>query len=239
MRIQQIKVKYFTNIILILLVIVGCNIPIIRFTPKKLPGVKVTTPPVIDGKLDDEAWKNAPRGIEFTDRNNNPELAKDQTVIMLVYTDLAIYVAWYLYDENPNQLVASVTEDQIRPNQDDWVSFTLDPFHTHQFRDRIFFMTNPNGIKFLSHPPQDVPLEEVPLMWDIATEIVEDGWIVEMVIPWNMLNYPQTEEPIDIGINFDRGHPRTGENSWWSIVPSNENDRPDGHWLDILPPQKR
>ncbi len=230
--------KFLNNILLIILVLFGCSIPIIKFAPKELPGVKVTNPPVIDGKLDDDAWKKAPRGIDFTDRNANHELAKDQSMIMVVYTDLAIYVAWYLDDENPDQLMAFETKDQMRPHQDDWVSFTIDPFHTHQFQDRIFFMTNPNGIKYVSHPPPDVPLEDVPLLWDVATSIVEDGWIVEMVIPWNMLDYPQIDEPIDIGINFDRGHPRTGENSWWSIVPSAEDNRPDGHWLDVLPPKK-
>ncbi len=234
--------KLFITTILIAFTFVGC-IPKLNLdlekTPKVLPGTKVEIPPEIDGILDDDAWKNAPRGGGFTDRNAGGALAKDQTKIMMVYTDLAVYVAWYIYDENPDELMAFETQHQMRPYMDDWVSFTLDPFHTHQFQDRVFFITNPNGVKYVSHPPVDVEMEDVPLLWNVAAEIVEDGWIVEMEIPWNMLDYPQTDKPITFGINFDRGHPRTGANSWWSKVPSIENDRMDGHWINVLPPIKK
>lgn len=59
-----------------------------------------------------------------------------------------------------------------------------------------------------------------------------------MEIPWELLNYPETDEPIDIGINFDRGHFRTGANTWWSKVRFIEDDRDDGHWVNVLPPPK-
>ena len=75
-------------------------------------------------------------------------------------------------------------------------------------------------------------------MWQAAGRIAEAGWIVEMEIPWEMLDYPETTEPIDIGINFDRGHHRTGANSWWSTVRFVEDNRNDGHWVDVLPPSK-
>ena len=40
---------------------------------------------------------------------------------------------------------------------------------------------------------------------------------------------------IDIGINVDRGHHRTGANTWWSKVDFVEDDRVDGHWVGVLP----
>ena len=79
---------------------------------------------------------------------------------------------------------------------------------------------------------------DIAEMWKAAASIVDDGWIVEMEIPWEMLDYPETTEPIDIGINVDRGHHRTGANSWWSKVDFVEDDRNDGHWVDVLPPSK-
>ena len=99
-------------------------------------------------------------------------------------------------------------------------------------------MSNPLGVKYVSHPPPGVFIDEVPDMWNVAAKIVDDGWIVEMEIPWDMLNYPDSDDPIDIGINFDRGHPRTGENSWWSEVPFIEDNRKDGHWVGVVPPKK-
>ena len=205
---------------------------------KELPSVKVDRSPVIDGKLHDLAWQNAPQGTDFTDRNAGGAPAEDQSTIMMVYTDEAIYVAGYFFDSQPDGIVARQVEDQIRPFREDWISFTIDPLHTHQFADRIFFMANPIGSKFVSHPPPVTDSTEVSQMWKAAASIVDDGWIVEMEIPWKMLNYPETTEPIDIGINFDRGHHRTGANTWWSKVDFIEDNRVDGHWVGVLPPPK-
>lgn len=208
-----------------------------RNIPKVLPAMKVESPPTIDANLNDECWINAPMAVNFTDRNNNGNYAKNQTIVKLVYTDNAIYTAWYLYDDQPENIIASVKKDQVRLYGDDWISFTIDPFHTHQFSDRSFFMVNPIGSKFVNNPPQYVYRSEIPNLWNVAADIVNEGWIVEMEIPWKMLNYPSKTEPLVMGINFDRWQERTGENSWWSNVGFREDDRPDGHWLDVLPPQ--
>ena len=98
-------------------------------------------------------------------------------------------------------------------------------------------MSNPNGNKYVCRPPIGVSDSEVPKLWNVSANIVDDGWIVEMEIPWTMLDYPKTTHPMQIGINFDRWHPRTQENSWWSIAGFEENDRPDGHWQNVSPPQ--
>ena len=212
--------------------------PMQQQNAKELPAVKIDKPPIIDGKLNDAAWENAPQGTDFTDRNAGGAPAEDQSTIMLVYTEEAIYFAGYFFDSQPDGIVAHQVEDQIRPFGEDWVSLTIDPFHTHQFRDRTFFMANPLGSKFVSHPPPFVGQAEISGLWKAAASIVDDGWIVEMEIPWEMLNYPETEEPIDIGINVDRGHHRTGANTWWSKVDFVEDDRVDGHWTGVLPPPK-
>ena len=205
---------------------------------KKLPAVKIEVAPVIDGELNDAAWQEAPQGTDFTDRRAGGAPAEDQSVLMMAYTDEALYVALYLFDSEPDGIVARQVEDQIRPFNEDWISLTIDPFHTHQFGDRTFFMVNPLGSKFVSHPPPFMGPAEISEMWKADASIVDDGWIVEMEIPWEMLNYPETAEPIDIGINVDRGHARTGANTWWSKVGFIEDDRADGHWVDVLPPPK-
>ncbi len=253
------KAIIFLNAIFILFFATGCEIlhpeglitldnifealdaaarPIKQQNAKELPAVKVDEPPMIDGKLNDAAWRNAPQGTDFSDRRRGGAPAEDQSTIMLVYTDDAIYFAGYFFDSEPDGIVARQVEDQIRPAGEDWVSLTIDPFHTHQFRDRTFFMANPLGSKFVSHLPPFVGMAEVSGMWKAAASIVDDGWIVEMEIPWTMLNYPETDEPIDIGINVDRGHHRIGANTWWSKVDFVEDDRVDGHWTGVLPPPK-
>ena len=48
----------------------------------------------------------------------------------------------------PDKIVARQVKDQTQISGEDWVSFSLDPFHTHQFSDRNFFIVNPLGTKY-------------------------------------------------------------------------------------------
>ena len=139
----------------------------------------------------------------------------------------------------PDKIVARQTKDQTRFQGEDWMSFSLDPFHTHQFSDRNFFMANALGTKFAHLATGRAEKSEWIGLWKAAAQIVDDGWIVEMEIPWQMLDYPDTKEPIRMGINIDRGQQRTGARTWWSNLGVNEFKENDGHWVDVLPPPRK
>ncbi len=205
---------------------------------KDLTAVKTDQPPTIDGVLDDACWQDAPQATGFIDERTG-KLSKSQSIGRLVYTDKAIYLGVYLYDDMPDKIVARQTKDQTRFQGEDWMSFSLDPFHTHQFSDRNFFMANALGTKFAHLATGRAEKSEWIGLWKAASQIVEDGWIVEMEIPWQMLDYPDTKEPIQMGINIDRGQQRTGARTWWSNLGVNEFKENDGHWVDVLPPPRQ
>ena len=205
---------------------------------KELPAVKTDQPPTIDGVLGDACWQDAPQAIGFTDQRTEKP-AKNQSIGRLVYTDTAIYVGLHLYDDMPDKIVARQTKDQTRIRGEDWVSFSLDPFHTHQFSDRNFFIVNPLGTKYAHLATGRAEKSEWIGLWKTAARIVEDGWIVEMEIPWQMLDYPHTIQPVRMGINVDRLQQRTGERSWWCNLGVNEFRENDGHWIDVLPPPRK
>ena len=205
---------------------------------KELIALKTEHPPTINGVLDDICWQDAPKAIGFTDeRTEKP--AKNQSVGRVVYTETAIYVGLHLYDDMPDKIVARQTKDQTRIRGEDWVSFSLDPFHTHQFSDRNFFIVNPLGTKYAHLATGRAEKSEWIGLWKAAAQIVEDGWIVEMEIPWQMLDYPDTTQPVRMGINVDRFQQRTGERSWWCNLGVNEFRENDGHWIDVLPPPRK
>ena len=205
---------------------------------KELPALKTDQAPTVDGVLDDACWQDTPQAIGFTDeRTEKP--AKNQSVGRVVYTDTAIYVGLHLYDDMPDKIVARQTKDQTRIRGEDWVSFSLDPFHTHQFSDRNFFIVNPLGTKYAHLATGRAEKSEWIGLWKAAAQIVEDGWIVEMEIPWQMLDYPDTTRPVQMGINIDRLQQRTGERSWWCNLGVNEFRENDGHWIDVLPPPRK
>ena len=206
---------------------------------KELAAHKIEQAPTIDGVLDDACWQDAPKANIFIDeRTEKP--AKNQSVGHVIYTAKAIYVGLHLYDDTPNKIVARQTKDQTRFQGEDWVSFSIDPFHTHQSSDRNFFMVNPLGTKYASLATGRAEKSEWIGLWKAAAQIVENGWVAEMEIPWQMLDYPDTHEPVEMGINIDRLQQRTGERSWWCNLGVNEFRENDGHWANVLPPpQKR
>ena len=212
--------------------------PIRDMVQREILAVKIGNPPTIDGTLDDACWKIAPQADNFTHvSTGNP--VKDDSEVKLVYTEEFIYVAWHLNDSQPDKIVARQTRDHIRFNMtEDWVSFSIDPFHTHRFSNRTFFMTNPLGKKYVRSHGQNSSEIDWMEQWNVAANIVEDGWVVEMEIPWQMLDYPDTTEPIRMGVNFDRGQTRTSQRSWWSNIGDEELYENDGHWLNVLPPPK-
>lgn len=207
--------------------------------PKSIPAVKADAPPVIDGVLDDVCWKSAPKATGFDDALLGTP-AKDQTVAYLLYDETNIYVGIYCYDSQPDKIVGRQTKEGARIGGEDLVAFSIDTFHNHKFADRSFFIVNPLGTKFARIGGGRAVKTEWQGEWRAAARIVDDGWTVEMVIPFSILSYPSKKEPATVGINFDRGQYRTGVHSWWSNVGPQEFLELDGHWVGVeFPKQKR
>jgi len=239
MKLQKTHTITLLITLSLILIINGQNVAAqnTQTVKKELPAVKTEQPPTIDGILNDACWQDAPKAIGFTDQRTEKP-AKSQSVGRVVYTDEAIYVGLHLYDEIPDKIVARQTKDQTGISGEDWVSFTIDPFHTHQYSDRNFFIVNPLGTKFAHLATGRAAKSEWIGLWKAAAQIVQDGWVVEMEIPWQILDYPNTTEPVRMGINLDREQQRTGERSWWCNLGVQEFRENDGHWIDVLPPPR-
>lgn len=62
-----------------------------------------SSPPVIDGRLDDPAWRNAPvvsGFVQFDPKEGAP--ATHDSEVRVLYDDQAIYVAFRAFDPSPN-----------------------------------------------------------------------------------------------------------------------------------------
>src|SRR5688572_33370021 len=68
--------------------------------------VRVTVAPRVDGRLDDEGWRNAPAATEFLQRDpDEGKPASERTDLRIVYDDAAVYVGVRLFDREPNRIV--------------------------------------------------------------------------------------------------------------------------------------
>ena len=188
--------------------------------------VRVGAPPVIDGRLDDPAWRTASRVSEFVQRpgrTNEGAPASEQTEVYIAYTEDRLYFGIHAYYSDPTQIRASrVDRDQIQP--DDKVTLYIDPFLDLQ---RAYaFAVNPYGVQ------RDAVLtatgglhgdESWDALYETAGRIVEDGWTAELSIPFKSLRYPgrAAGELHRWGLQIERDIEFRNEAITWAPISSN------------------
>ncbi len=158
---------------------------------------RVASPPTLDGRLDDHAWREAVRVTEFTQHNPREGVpASEQTEVWLAYDSRALYVAIYAHYSDVSLMRAN-RADRDRADRDDRVSLYLDPFLDQQRAYR--FSVNGYGVQGdailnAGGGGPGGPGRGEDESWDAlfytAGGPVEDGWIVEVAIPFKSLRYP-------------------------------------------------
>ncbi len=186
--------------------------------PKKLLTIQRTAEaPKIDGILDDEVWKNAHIATGFV--SSRPEIGKiapksERTEVKMTYDDNAIYVAAYLYD-HPTKIMKQLTS---RDNfgQTDYFILVLNPNNDAQNDTAFYVFSSGQQADAIQNPSigEDFGWNGV---WDSAVSIKDDGWIVEMKIPYRTLRFSDQKEPT-WGIQFHREFRRSRARFTWNPI---------------------
>lgn len=178
--------------------------------------VPVMTAPVVDGALNDLAWTGAVPITEFLQRDpRQGEPASERTEVRIVYTRDAIYVGFHNYDSEAASLVATERRRDEDLTRDDSVAVLLDTFHDH--RNASVFRTNVLGTEFdalVTDEGRDINTAWDE-RWEVATNVDEDGWTAEFMIPFKSLRMGQ-QEPMIWGLNFERLIRRKNEAVYWT-----------------------
>src|SRR5256884_3391369 len=178
-------------------------IPPEKAQPIRVPRFDKT--PVIDGKLDDEVWKQAAVLKDFYQTQPGDNITPSKpTEAMMGYDSKTLYLAFHCYDE-PDKVRATVAKrDEVFG--DDNVRLFLDTFNDH--RRAYVLGWNALGIQ------QDGIMTEgsgtdfsVDIVMESKGMITSDGWTVEVAIPFKSLRYEAGKDKlwaIHIWRNFFR-----------------------------------
>src|SRR3989475_9155555 len=163
----------------------GIVLPPEKSQPLKMP--KFDKAPVIDGKLDDEIWKQATVLKDFYQVQPGDNIAPSKpTEVMLGYDSKFIYVAFHCYDE-PDKVRATIPKRDNIWN-DDYVGILFDTFNDG--RKAYEFDFSPLGIQADGIWTDGQGEDFNP---DIVMEskglVTSDGWTVEAAIPFKSLRY--------------------------------------------------
>ncbi|MEP6903461.1 MAG: DUF5916 domain-containing protein, partial [Actinomycetota bacterium] len=159
--------------------------PAEKLAPIKIP--KIGTPPTIDGKPDEDSWKNAAVFKDFyqTYPGDNTTASKP-TEAYVMYDEKNLYIAFKCWDDKDKIRATIAKRDEVFG--EDNVRMWLDTYNDQRRAYVIGF--NPLGIQ------QDGIYTEgqgADFSVDIVMEskgVIEDwGWSVEVKIPFKSLRY--------------------------------------------------
>ena len=202
------------------------------------------TPPVVDGRLDEEVWAlaNVVEDLHEITPNEYDEPSQ-RTQVFVLYDEDNLYIAAKLWDAEPDAITAQILRQGSSTRNDDSFGVILDPFHDR--RSGYLFEVNPNGVRSEAIYQNTTQTQsDWEGIWQAEATIVEDGWTVEMAIPYKTLSFNPAN---DIwGINFTRQIGRNNETIGWVSRTRAQNPGvagtavgldglQQGRGLDILP----
>jgi hypothetical protein len=205
-----------------------------QIAPPHIRAAKLTKPPAIDGKVDADEWKEATHVSRFVDPfTGNP--TADQTEGWIGYDADAIYVAFVCHDSQPNALVGREIRPGAEMDDEDTVTFMVNPFGTRGSNGRSRFTVN-----ILNTQNEDISggraaKREWRGDWQSATQRLPGGWSAEMRIPWKMLNYP-SGKAVNMDVNLRRFQARNRIGSLWANTTVADRPEYAGFWEGVEPP---
>ncbi len=209
------------NLLLFLIFVISSSIIYSSaITSKEVRAYKLQNKIMFDGKLDEQIWQSAPVK-QFVQRE--PEEGapcSERTNVWVAYDDNNLYVAAKLFDSDPNLIDASLMRRDSH-TESDWFFFFVDPYDDN--RTGYFFAVNAGGSLWdgvLYNDSWDD--DSWDGVWEAKTSIQDDGWSLEMKVPFSQLRFNNSEEMV-WGVNFNRDIKRKKESSFYVMVPKNES----------------
>ncbi|HYV24440.1 MAG TPA: DUF5916 domain-containing protein, partial [Pyrinomonadaceae bacterium] len=150
---------------------------------------KFEKPPVIDGKLDDDVWKSAATFKDFYQTSPGDNTAPSKpTETMIGYDSKTLYIGFHCFDD-PGKVQASIAKrDDVLNGSEDSIRVLLDTFNDQ--RKAYVLAFNPLGVQMDGIRTEGVNVDfSVDIVMESKGTLTDDGYIVEVAIPFKSLRY--------------------------------------------------
>ena len=183
--------------------------------------LRVAEAPLIDGRLADDAWVDAPVAEHFRQRDpDEGQPATERTEIRVLYDDNALYLGARLFDSEPSAISTRLSSRDGSPDADS-ITIFLDPRHDH--RTGVQFTVTAAGVQRDGVISNDTFMDDSwDAVWSSAVSHDSEGWSAELRIPFSQLRFTADEHQI-WGINVSRFIRRKNETVWLEFWPKNDN----------------
>ena len=182
----------------------------------------MATPPVVDGRADDAAWRDAPVTSEFAVfRPTEGARPTYRTEVRAVYDARTLFVLVRAFDAHPDSIIGVLSRRDNFGPPSDLIQLYIDSYHDG--RTGYEYIVNPAGVKadFLLFDDDRFDLSWDGI-WDVGTRVDSLGWVAEFAIPFSQLRFRGgVGRESSFGIMVWRTVGRLGERlSWPTYRPS-------------------
>jgi hypothetical protein len=175
--------------------------------------------PRLDGRLDDEGWQRA-QAIDDMIQNdpNNMQPPTERTVVKVLYDDHSVYVGVINYMRDRSKITTALGRRDTFPRSDS-IKITFDPRHDHL--TAYTFDANPLGVQGdMTWYDDTRSSTDYDAVWDVRTQITDEGWTAEFRIPFSQLRFSITPgEAVVWGFNIRRDIVYNAEMIRWVATP--------------------
>ena len=187
--------------------------------PAVITAVEATTAVRIDGTLDDDVWQRAVPVSGFVQSEPaEAQPATQPTEVWMAFDGDNLYIAAFCRDSDMDSLVITDIREDFEWGNQDTFQVVIDTFGDRN--NGFIFSTNPEGARSdeqITNEGREVNTSW-DAVWNVRTRRLDDGWTVEMAIPFKSLRFNEEIDQI-WGINFSRRIRRVNEVTYWSFVP--------------------
>ena len=183
---------------------------------------KITGQIVLDGLSNEPAWE----GIESLPMvMHAPTFGippTEKTEVLIGYDDDYLYMAGRLYVSDPSFVQSTSKKRDFMGGNCDWFGLILDTFNDNE--NAVGFFTTPAGLRFDFTVFNDAQ-GEFPVniswntFWDVKTAVTDEGWFVEMRVPFTSLRFQEIDGEIVMGLIVWRWIPKKNEQLIYPAIP--------------------
>ena len=181
---------------------------------------RLDAPLQLDGQLDERVYRDIEPVTDFIQQEPDEGApATDQTEVWVMFDGDTLYVAARCWSADPDRIVANEMKRDSRGFfGNETFAVVLDTFYDR--RNAFNFMTNALGGLFdATITNERTPNMDWNTVWDVRTGRFEQGWTVEMAIPFKSLRY--RTGPVQLwGINMQRRVASKNETSFLTPIPA-------------------
>ncbi|HMG00256.1 MAG TPA: DUF5916 domain-containing protein, partial [Gemmatimonadaceae bacterium] len=186
-----------------------------RATATSAMAIRAATAPVLDGKTDDPAWRDAQVIDQFLEYEPKKGAeTRFKTEVRVTYDDKSLYILARMYDPAPDSIVSLLSRRDVR-TQSEQLKIMIDSYHDR--RTGYEFCVNPAGVKrdfYVYDDNNEDPTWDA--VWDVATRIDSLGWVAEFRIPFSQIRFNNIEDHT-FGFMVVRDVARTSARISWPL----------------------